>query len=156
MVWCRQATSHYLSGRANVDPDLCHHMASLGHNELRDSMEHWNGKDHVDFFSSLAAHGVVMKAFSTASDEIVVDMTTFLFPWRHAVCTVINDDVMTWKHFPRWRPFGRGIHQSLIPLSKDQWYGALMFSLMLAWINSRTSSQVVSDLIDYDAHVTSI
>ena len=31
MAWCRQATSHYLS---QVDPDLCHHMASLGSSEL--------------------------------------------------------------------------------------------------------------------------
>ena len=31
MAWCCQATSHYW---ANVDPDLCCHMASLGHNEL--------------------------------------------------------------------------------------------------------------------------
>ena len=31
MAWCRQATSHYLN---HVDPDLCHHMASLGHSEL--------------------------------------------------------------------------------------------------------------------------
>ena len=38
MAWCRQATSHYLSqcwpSWPNVDPDLCHHMASLGHDEL--------------------------------------------------------------------------------------------------------------------------
>ena len=32
MAWCRQATSHYTW--ANVDPDLCRHMVSLGHNEL--------------------------------------------------------------------------------------------------------------------------
>ena len=32
MAWCRQATSHYLS---LVDPDLCRHMVSLSHNELR-------------------------------------------------------------------------------------------------------------------------
>ena len=31
MAWCRQATSTW----ANADPDLCHHMASLGHNELK-------------------------------------------------------------------------------------------------------------------------
>ena len=35
MAWCCQATSHYRSGGANVDPDLYHHIASLGHNELR-------------------------------------------------------------------------------------------------------------------------
>ena len=32
MAWCCQATSHYLS---HVDLDPCHHMASLGHNELK-------------------------------------------------------------------------------------------------------------------------
>ena len=31
MAWCRQATTITW---ANVDPDLCHHMVSLGHNEL--------------------------------------------------------------------------------------------------------------------------
>ena len=30
MAWCHQATSHC---QANVDPDLCRQMASLGHNE---------------------------------------------------------------------------------------------------------------------------
>ena len=42
MAWCRQATSHYLS---QCDHDLCHHMASLGHNELIDRTlcgAHWN------------------------------------------------------------------------------------------------------------------
>ena len=32
MAWCHQATSHYLS---QCDPDLCRHMASLGHNALK-------------------------------------------------------------------------------------------------------------------------
>ena len=31
MAWCHQATNNYLS---NVEPDLCRHMSSLGHNEL--------------------------------------------------------------------------------------------------------------------------
>ena len=31
MAWCHQATSHYLT---NVDPYLCHHMVSLGQNEI--------------------------------------------------------------------------------------------------------------------------
>ena len=31
MVWCRQEKS---IAWANVDPDLCRHMASLGHSEL--------------------------------------------------------------------------------------------------------------------------
>ena len=31
MVWCRQAQAITW---ANVDPDLCRHMVSLGHNQL--------------------------------------------------------------------------------------------------------------------------
>ena len=29
--WCHQATSHFLS---QFNPNLCHHMTSLGHSEL--------------------------------------------------------------------------------------------------------------------------
>ena len=34
MVWCHQATSHYLS-QCWPKPTVCFHMASLGHNELK-------------------------------------------------------------------------------------------------------------------------
>ena len=44
MAWCRQATSHYLS---QCWPDLCHHMASLNHNELINKMRH--GSCHNDW-----------------------------------------------------------------------------------------------------------
>ena len=47
-----------------------------------------------------------------------------------------HDDVIKWKHFPRYWPFVRGIHR--LPVNsphKGQWHGALMFSLMYAWIN---------------------
>ena len=45
--------------------------------------------------------------------------------WRH------HDDVIKWKHFPRYWPFVRGIHQSPVNSPhKGQWRGALMFSLI--------------------------
>ena len=49
--------------------------------------------------------------------------------WRGPVGS--HDDVIKWKHFPRYRPFVRGIHRS--PANsphKGQWCGALMFSLI--------------------------
>ena len=50
--------------------------------------------------------------------------------------TVVHDDVIKWKHFPRYRPFVRGIHQSPVNSPhKGQWRGALMFSLIYARIN---------------------
>ena len=46
-----------------------------------------------------------------------------------------HDDVIKWKHFPRIWPFVRGIHQSPVYSPyKGQWRGALMFSLICAWI----------------------
>ena len=51
-------------------------------------------------------------------------------PWRH-------DDVIKWKHFPRYCPFVRGIHRSPVNSPhKGQWRGALIFSLICAWINA--------------------
>ena len=42
------------------------------------------------------------------------------------------DDVMKWKHIPRYWPFVRGINQSPSNSThKGQWRGALMFSLMI-------------------------
>ena len=39
MAWCHQAASHYL--QVNVDPILCHHIASLGHSLwLSDAIVH--------------------------------------------------------------------------------------------------------------------
>ena len=42
-----------------------------------------------------------------------------------------HDDVIKWKHFPHYWPFVRGIHWSPVNSPhKDQWRGALMFSLI--------------------------
>ena len=52
------------------------------------------------------------------------------------VCSSFPDDVIKWKHFPRYWPFVRGIHW--LPVNsthKGQWRGALIFSLKYAWIN---------------------
>ena len=52
-----------------------------------------------------------------------------------------RDDVIKWKHFPRYWPFVRGIHRSPVNSShKGQWPGALMFSLICA-LNERLSKQ---------------
>ena len=51
------------------------------------------------------------------------------------------DDVIKWKHFPRYWPFVRGIHRSSVNSPhKGQWPGALMFSLICA-LNKRLSKQ---------------
>ena len=45
-----------------------------------------------------------------------------------------NDDVIKWKHFPRYWPFVRGIHRSpVFSLNKGQWRRALMFPFVCSW-----------------------
>ena len=66
---------------------------------------------------------------------------------------VHHDDVITWKHFPRYWPFVRGIHRSPVNSPhKGQWRGALMFSLNCVWINSWVNNREAGDLRRYRAH----
>ena len=55
---------------------------------------------------------------------------------------VVHDDVIKWKHFPRYWPFARGIHRR----------GDLMFSLICAWINGRVNNRETVDLRRRGAH----
>ena len=64
-----------------------------------------------------------------------------------------HDNVIKWKHFSRYWPFVRGIHRS--PGNsphKDQWRGALMFSLICAWINGWVNNREAGDS-DSDSEV---
>ena len=65
----------------------------------------------------------------------------------------VHDDVIKWKHFPRYCPFVRGIHRSPVNSPhKGQWGGALMFSLICVWINGWVNNREAGDLIRYRAH----
>ena len=64
-----------------------------------------------------------------------------------------HDDVIKWKHFPRYWPFVRGIHRSPVNSPhKGQWRGALMFSLICVWINGWVNNREAGDLRHYRVH----
>ena len=74
-------------------------------------------------------------------------ITNFTIIWR------LHDDVIKWKHFPRYWPFVRGIHR--FPVNsphKGQWRGALMFSLICVWINGWVNNHEAGGLRRYRAH----
>ena len=107
--------------------------------------------------------------FSVEKCNICVNMDMFITQWQH-VCFNISyiptdipsdrvsnlhtkqhatyhqnmhthDDVIKWKHFPRYWPFLRWIHRSPVNSQhKGQWRGALMFSLICA-LNQRLGEQ---------------
>ena len=64
-----------------------------------------------------------------------------------------HDDVIKWKHFPRYWAFMRGIHRSPVNSPhKGQWRGALMFSLICVWINGWVNNREPVDLRRYRVH----
>ena len=64
-----------------------------------------------------------------------------------------HDDVINWKHFPRYWTFVRGIHRSSVNSPhKGQSRGALMFSLICAQINGWINNRDASDLRRHRAH----
>ena len=67
--------------------------------------------------------------------------------------SILHDDVMKWKHFPRYCPFVQGIHWSPVNSPhKGQWRGALMFSLIWAWMNDWVNNREAGDLRRHFAH----
>ena len=65
----------------------------------------------------------------------------------------VHDDVIKWKHFPRYLPFVRGIHRSPVNSPhKGQWRGAVMFSLICVWINDWVNNREAGYLRRYRAH----
>ena len=79
--------------------------------------------------------------------------TSFLVKAEQSSYSLLRDDVIKWKHFPRYWPFVRGIHRSPVNSPhKGQWRGALMFSLMCARINSWVNNREAGDLRRYRHH----
>ena len=108
---------------------------------------HWNGKlllsRHNNILLSSAdmsvSHGVWRMEFDTS--------VAFIPRVVH------YDDVIKWKYFPRYRPFVRGIHRSPVNFPhKGQWRGALISSLICAWINGWVNNREAGDLRRHRAH----
>ena len=65
----------------------------------------------------------------------------------------VHEDVIKWKHFPRYWPFVWGIPRSPVNSPpKGQWRGALMFSLICARINGWVNNREAGDLRRHCAH----
>ena len=72
---------------------------------------------------------------------------------RFPSCLLFFDDVIKWKHFPRYWQFVRGIHRSPVNSPhKGQWRWALMFSLKCALINGWVNNREAGDLRRHRAH----
>ena len=66
---------------------------------------------------------------------------------------IYHDDVIKWEHFLRYWPLARGIHRWPVNSPhKGRWRGALMFSLIYAWIKGWVNNREAGDLRRHCAH----
>ena len=81
-------------------------------------------------------------------------MTTLVLRWSPSQWyKYLHDDVIKWKHFPRYWPFVPGIHRSPVNSPhKGQWRGALMLLLICAWTNNWVNNSEAGDLRRHRAH----
>ena len=87
--------------------------------------------------------------------EIAALLEHFKIPyakWRTLCCgNFHHDDFIKWKHFPRY--FVRRIHRSPVNSPhKGQWRGAMIFSLIWAWINGWVNKHEAGDEIRHRVH----
>ena len=86
-------------------------------------------------------------------DCSIVYWCIYLYTMEHSAFRTWHDDVIKWKHFPRYWPFVRGIPRS--PGNsphKGQWHGALIFSMICAWTNGWANHRRAGDLRRHRAH----
>ena len=66
----------------------------------------------------------------------------------------LHDNVIKWKHFPRYWPFVWRIHRfRWIPRTKDQWRGASICDRINFWVNNREADNLRRTHAHYDVTV---
>ena len=90
----------------------------------------------------------------SSPSSLLVVIVVMLYAISSYSNTLQHDDVIKWKHFPRYWPFVRGIHWSPVNSPhKGQWRGALMFSLIYARINTGETGDLRRHHAHYDVIV---
>ena len=108
-------------------------------------------------FAAITWNSVLIKVNSYIEARLLYQL--FLDEMAAILQTIFShDDVIKWKHFPRYWPFVRGIHQSPVNSPhKGQWRGALMLTLICARINGSVYNREAGDLrrnrVHYDVMV---
>ena len=87
-----------------------------------------------------------------------VSATMCIHWWWKTKIEPFHDDVIKWKHLPRYWSFARGIHRSPVNSPhKRQWRGALMLSLICAringWVNNHEAGDLRRHRTQYDVSV---
>ena len=115
-------------------------------------VEHCSEKPDILFVDQLHLVKIGRQTFGRLIETVATDKSCIGYNDSNP-CVCVHDNVITWKHFPRYWPYVRGIHRSPVksPL-KGQWRGALMLQLICAWTKGWVNSREPGDLRCYCAH----
>ena len=121
-------------------------------------LEHCNESGHVAPIwmqgSNLSFWKLPFQIPSIFSKILMIqDRGCLLWDLSLIVWSTFHDDVIKWRHFPRYWPFVRGIHRWPVNSPhKGQWRAALMFFFICVWINGWVNNREAGDLRRYRAH----
>ena len=114
----------------NFQKDTMHRRVSLHQQERWQTLRSLICEGTIDCLIN------VQRSVVTVYGIFVIGLPGASYPQTNFRCAEPHDDVIKWKHFPRYWPFVREIHRSPVNFPhKGQWRGALMFSLICARIN---------------------
>ena len=106
----------------------------------------WSKNSHKILWHFLLAQGRCCCNLDLLIFKHILRIDTLSIPYEH-------DDIIKWKHFPRYWPFVRGIHRSPVNSPhKGQQREALMFSLICVWINVWVNIREAGDLRRHHGH----
>ena len=133
-----------LQVRVYIKAGLRWYHAEIG--PISDPTNEWLHSHHntrnITICSPIILHTIIR--FGTALLHWLCDCSQSMF---RSLAVEIHDDVMYWKHLPRYWPFVRGIHRWPVDSPhKDQWCGTLMFPLICAWATGWANNRDAADL----------
>ena len=118
------------------------------------SQMHWRGQVYCLTVQSIYSCAMLSDQYFVLLIQKAV-MNASWYGANKSFCyhTSLQYDVIKWKQFPRYWPFVWGSHRLPVNFAhKSQWRGALMLSLICAWINGWGNNRKAGDLRRRRAH----
>ena len=142
-------------GRPSVSSETrvpCWHSWSNGLGQQPTSYtpqpDNWGHRGHAE-----ASWTPYLTPPSYVGDVVVISKVNTCYRLRSWAS---HDDVIKWKHFPRYWPFVRGIHRWPVNSPhKGQWRGALICARINGWVNNREAGDLRRHRAYYDVTVMS-
>ena len=141
-----------------------HHDVTAMMMKTKWSMKHckWNEMwafsegDIEDYWGVTKGRPAVHQNWTTNKEpSALVSSDWYLLKNRGSTFTTLHDDVIKWKHFPRYWPchlYGKFTDHTHTHTHKGQWCGGLMFPLICAWMTGWVNNREAGDLRHHRAH----